>query len=292
MFGVGIRILPNSMVPAAVLRFPRRYPLSLLIVFIPLSLLLYSYCEPGRTQIIIDPVWNPRNVTSPANPEPTALLVTAFYPNLQSSISPELFNRLIERIHTPLYIFTTPEIKPLLYQSGTAAPVYINTSFASPLDVPPLAGAMESYESMSWRGREPGRKKKPEVYALRNSKAYFLESAIQSVTDASPAAKPSYVFWFDPLAVDELSSLFRWPHVSRLEETWSVGENETGTKKEDLLLWPVEAMPHSSLSLWQEGMGPIKVADNQAFSTSTYSFDHHLRNPLHFLLPPANAFVL
>ncbi|KZS86719.1 hypothetical protein SISNIDRAFT_420580 [Sistotremastrum niveocremeum HHB9708] len=263
------------MVPAALVRFPRRYPLSLLIVLIPLSLLVYSYWDPLRSQtssLFPSPSWNPaKPPSSPISAEHASLLlVTAYYPKLQTRLTPKLLNRVISRIKTPLYIFTTPEIEPLLNVDSEFS-VNINTSFASPLDIPPLEGVLESYEKMSSRGREAGRRKTPETYALRNSKAYFLQTAIQNSINASTTSStPSYAFWIDPISLDELPSLARWPDAIRLQNTWVEGEAQTGTDMADLMMWPVETLPHSSLSLWSEGMGPIKVADNQAFSTGSF----------------------
>ncbi|KZT31589.1 hypothetical protein SISSUDRAFT_1100896, partial [Sistotremastrum suecicum HHB10207 ss-3] len=84
------------------------------------------------------------------------------------------------------------------------------------------------------------------------------------------SSTPSYAFWIDPIALEELPLLARWPDAIRSQDTWVEGEAQTGTNMTDLMMWPVEMLPHSILSFWSEGMGSIKVADNQAFSTGSF----------------------
>jgi len=250
--------------PTAVVRFPRRYPLSLLVLLIPLSLTLYynfgylnaitryRLAAPPSTSKE-DPLTNAGNTNS-STPPNEVLLVTAFYPLDTSNHDSKSFANLLGKIRTEVYFFTTPAFEPTVRKSRGPLPITIDSTFPSPFDIPQLTNRRDSYKDMQRKDRE--RSKQPlEIYAARNAKPYFLAEALRR--SVASGKSPKYIFWVDAESFGGKHAYMEWPSVERLDAVWAEGRRDGGARLEDMFFIPVWEMPHPSMSLWTEAMGPI-----------------------------------
>jgi len=203
-------------------------------------------------------------------PPPTVLLVSAFFP-LPSSKHPISDYKLwlshfLHPITTPIYFFTTPESEPFIRSlRGPNLPLTINTTFASPFDVPPLKdglGTREKYQEM-WAWDREKEIRNPELYATWIAKPYLLEEGLRNSGGAY-----DYAFWNDAGSFRGDHSYEVWPDPLRVREVWEEGSKGSGMGKEDLLFFPMWGSPHESMKVWSEDVGPVN-GDN-AFSEGQY----------------------
>lgn len=269
------------------LRFPRRYPLSLLVLLIPSALLLYAYfgveqvsswtggkllpLQPSSSSLstIIKPgddASESLNGTPPSSSE--ILLVSSLFP-LSSSKHPATYDSssissFLGRINTDIYFFTSPSTENIVRSAHTSKSMTLDTRFASPLDIPPLAGHEKDYKRMRDKDRDRERarmEKSLEMYASENAKVFFLAEALRQIEDG----RYKYAFWVDVDAfIGSPEAFSSWPDLTRMEDIWKEGmkaQRESGVervKAEDLLFVPVHRLPDVSMQLWNENLGPIR----------------------------------
>jgi hypothetical protein len=173
----------------------------------------------------------------------------------------------LKQIKTPVYFFTTPDMEPTVRELRGDLPITINTTYVSPFDIAPLAGMREKYPEM-WGGDREKRIHSPELYAVWNAKPFFLDEGLRNAVAALPssAARYDYAFWTDAGAFRNTHAYSNWPDPARVDEVWEQGAKESGTRKEDLLFFPMWGTPHVSMQYWGEGMGPV---DNE-FSEGSF----------------------
>jgi len=99
----------------------------------------------------------------------------------------------------------------------------------------------------------------PELYAVWSAKPFFLDEGLRNAAAALPsfARQYDYAFWTDAGAFRETHAYSKWPDAARVDEVWALGAQKSGTRKEDLLFFPIWGTPHVSMQFWFEGMGPI-----------------------------------
>lgn len=182
------------------------------------------------------------------------LLVTALFPLVSPNYDSNSIKNLLRRIETEIYFFTTPEFEPTVRKYRGRLPITIDTAFNTPFDIPILENRRESYKDMQKKDRE--RSKHPlEVYAVRNAKPYLLAEGLRR--SEANGKSPKYVFWIDAEGFEGGHAYKSWPSVERLNAAWEEGRREGGARLEDMFFMPTWEMPHPSMSLWNEGMGPI-----------------------------------
>ena len=169
-------------------------------------------------------------------------------------------------ITTDIYFYTTPELASAVETArGTGLPITIDTSFASPFEVPPLRGRETVYKQMHDVDKEHAFHL-PELYAVWNAKPFFIENAIQTLQGMR---EYDYVFWNDADSFKEGHGYSAWPHTGRLEKVWEEGSSISGVGKQNLIFMPVINPPSKGDRFWTEDMGPIDVDFSEGVSTYT-----------------------
>lgn len=252
----------------AILRFPRRYPLSLLVLLIPLALLLYANfgqinAWAANKIVPLDPGIRPSTPTT-VSPDSNAtqvndiLLVSAFFPLSKSKHSMRQYSNWLSHflgaVTTDIYFYTTPDLEPTIREIRGLLPITIDTSFESVFDVEPLKGREEDYKKMHEWDREKDHHSH-ELYAIWNSKPYLLAEAVRTQNKVEKVYK--YAFWSDAGSFREKHAYSNWPGYERVEELWEEGRRESGMKADELIFFPIQHLPEVSMLLWKENLGPI-----------------------------------
>ena len=255
----------NLALSQAALRFPRRYPLSLLVILIPIALLLYYNFGVLST-------WSPMHIVplpengapevgkstpsiSPATNGTNILLVSSFYPLSKSKHSMSQYTAwltlFLARISTDIYFYTTPELESTIRKIRGQLPITIDTTFSSPFEIPPLQGKEDQYKKMHEWDRERNIHS-PDLYAVWAAKPYFLAQATRNTEN-----KYDYAFWVDAGSFREQHTYTKWPDPSRVNEIFTEGRKESGQREENLILFSIQRLPDVSMLLWKDNMGPI-----------------------------------
>jgi hypothetical protein len=227
----------------------------------------------------------PTTTTTTTTTGPRILLVSAFFPlpKAKHSISEYMKwqKRYLSCITTEIYFFTTPEVAPFVLNLRGSLPITINTTFSSPFSIPPLHGLQPRYKDMHNWDREK-RRHSPELYAVWNGKPYFLEEAVKN-TRLSEGKEWDYAFWTDAGSFRKEFRCGDWPDPARVQEVWEEGSRKSGKEKEELLFFPMTALPHRSMKDWKEDMGPVdydfsegrRPSPFSSISTDTHIFQAH-----------------
>jgi hypothetical protein len=129
-----------------------------------------------------------------------------------------------------------------------------------------LKGKEDVYKQMQKKDRQKSKSHTPELFALRNSKPFFLHTASQKTR--VHGLTYDYVFWNDIANFHEEHHYRKWPSPARIRDVWEEGSQITGTSSDELMFIPMWGLPHRTLVFWTEAMGPI---DND-FSQGMYVF--------------------
>lgn len=203
--------------------------------------------------------------------QPRILLVTALF-QLQGSkpIQDTWVEHFLGQITSDIYIFTTPTLEPHILQfQNSSKSIIVDTSYSTPFDIPPLKGKEDAYKQMRKKDRQKSTSHTLELFALRNSKPFFLHAALQKMMTANESVVYDYVFWSDIANFRGEHRYREWPAPSRIREVWEEGTLLTGTTHSDeLMFMPMWGLPHSTMVFWNEYMGPI---DND-FSQGIFLF--------------------
>ena len=167
-------------------------------------------------------------------------------------------SRFLSHVTTDLYFYTTPDMETMVRQLRGDLPMVLNTSFATPFDIPPLQGREEAYKKMHALDREKDYHN-PELYAIWAAKPYLLAEAVRTSADSTPSHVKGYeyVFWTDAGAFRAKHAYRDWPGLDRVEEVWSQGKKESGQNADELLFFPIQNLPHVSMLVWNDQLGPI-----------------------------------
>jgi hypothetical protein len=215
------------------------------------------YILPNRYAVSLD-----REYTSTQNLTPQSstriLLASAFFPLAKSKHSTNDYiswqARFLSCVTTEIYFFTTPDMEPLIRNLRGDLPITVNTTFSSPFAIPHLDGLEGRYQDMHEWDREKKRHS-PELYAVWNAKPYFLDEAVKN--SRMRGREYDFAFWNDAGSFRSESQCTAWPDPRRVDEVWEEGSKRGGRNKEDLLFFPITGVPHRSMRLWEERMGPV-----------------------------------
>lgn len=241
-------------IPPSVQRWMRRNPYALLPFVLALALFTYH-------QTLVNP-WAPSH-TRPTSPFVTAeenyqppknevLLVSAFYPSSQSKHSATEYRRwltaFLGHIATDVYLYVPPYLAPMAESLRPPEyKLYINISFATPFDVPPLLDVQRAgFEGQQKLDREQ-QHHGPQLYAVLASKAYFLSAA------AHATRRNGYrlAFWVDADSFRAAHAYKFWPDASRFDEALAT----TGST-EDSIFIPMDYAPPPWFIDWKASDGP------------------------------------
>ena len=190
------------------------------------------------------------------------LLVSAFFPLNHTRHSGKGYERLLrnflDTIQTPIYFFTPPEIAPLIRELRGSLPITINSSYASPFDVPPVQGLYDVYYKMH-RQNKDHKAKGPDLYALRTSKPWFLTEAVKNYESglAPDSRSVGYAFWVDIWSFRDGLKVRDWPNVERVKGVLKEGAEATRRSEDELVFFPMNDVPNLTMQWWKEDMGPF-----------------------------------
>ncbi|KIY42985.1 hypothetical protein FISHEDRAFT_27645, partial [Fistulina hepatica ATCC 64428] len=183
-------------------------------------------------------------------PLPRILLVTALYPLQKSKHSKEEYAEWLKmflgQVTTDIYFFVPPELEEVVREARPEhLHMTLNTTFASPFDIPPLRGKEEQYIALHEIDRER-KKHAPDLYAVWNAKPYFLD---EGLTNAGRDVY-DYAFWNDAGSFRGAHNYTLWPDPQRVRDVWQAHE--------DRILFPIYTFPSWwSAGSWTEDKGPL-----------------------------------
>ncbi|KAJ7696016.1 hypothetical protein B0H17DRAFT_1131191 [Mycena rosella] len=192
------------------------------------------------------------------NPPRKILLVTAFFPLSKSKHTMREYeswlSRFLQPITSEIYFYAPVEMESLIRKCRGDLPIIVDTTYSSPFDIPPLNASRDHYYKMHAQDRERARHS-PELYAVWNAKPYFLDEAVQTLSQAG--TEYDYAFWNDAGSFRSSHKYVGWPDLARVQEVWEEGSALSGENAEDLLFFPVTGVPHPSLRNWVQDHGPV-----------------------------------
>ncbi|KAF9234827.1 hypothetical protein BU15DRAFT_65379 [Melanogaster broomeanus] len=197
------------------------------------------------------------------SPNDTTLLVSAFFPLSHSKHHMVQYKvwltNFLEPIQAPIYMFTTPELAPTIQslRGSNPYPLTINTTFTSPLEIPPLNGLGEKYQEMWAWDRERDRHG-PDLYAVWNGKPYFLDDGLKNAIKEH-GREYEHAFWIDGGSFREPHEYVHWPNRERVREVFDTISSARApeNQQEELLLLPIWFPPDRNFREWSEDMGPV-----------------------------------
>uniref|UniRef100_A0A8H8CFD6 Uncharacterized protein n=1 Tax=Psilocybe cubensis TaxID=181762 RepID=A0A8H8CFD6_PSICU len=197
-------------------------------------------------------------IASPSTNTTKIIIVSAMFPLEKSKHSKHEYKAWLKNflapITTDIYMYTTPELAEMLQEFRGNLPIVVNTSYASPFEIPPLRGLQETYTRMNDVDKEKWHHS-PGLYAIWNSKPFLLHSAVQQLEQQGKSY--DYAFWSDAGSFRREHYYTNWPDPGRVQQVWEEGSRLTGTKKEELLFFPIFDLPNNSFKNWKVNMGPL-----------------------------------
>ncbi|KAF8959972.1 hypothetical protein BDZ97DRAFT_2060951 [Flammula alnicola] len=180
---------------------------------------LTSYTTPRRSS-----TRRPQSLSDSSSSPSRILIVSAFLPVPQANRPPEAYLAWLTPFLRPIlprHIFLHhPDLAPSIGSArGPGLPLVVDTSFASPFDIPPL-------------------KRREVVYGQMHK--LDEERAISS-----------------PELFRDEHGYTTWPDPARIQRVWEQGTNLTGTEKKDLIFFPVVNPLPKNMASWVEDSGPI-----------------------------------
>lgn len=217
----------------------------------------------------------PANVTEGGTKR--VLLVSALFPLAKSKHSPKDYERWLQRflgqVTTDVYFYaprsmeklvlqtvssghpllqnpSTPPVPPALSPRSSQSQFFkLNTAYETPFSTPPLQGLEEVYRGLLRKDRQKKRHS-PELYAVWNSKPFFLNHAVKEMQERGQVY--DYAFWVDAGSFREEHAFNEWPDPGRVDEVF-----EQSGKGEDAILFPIFDPPRSRFRKWKEDQGPV-----------------------------------
>jgi hypothetical protein len=189
--------------------------------------------------------------------KPQVLLVSAFYPLAKSKHThaeyTEWMTLYLSKVKTHIYFFAPPEIEGMVRKLRGNLPMTLNTTFATPFDIPPLQGMEGRYADMNKVDPENAYHS-PELYAVWSSKAYFLREGLLNMQSAGMIVE--YAFWNDAGTLRQQQDFADWPALERVDEIFTEGAEMSGMHKDELLFMPMWDVPKDDLRNWTPLEGP------------------------------------
>ena len=189
--------------------------------------------------------------------KPQVLLVSAFYPLAKSKHThaeyTEWMTLYLSKVKTHIYFFAPPEIEGMVRKLRGNLPMTLNTTFATPFDIPPLQGMEGRYADMNKVDPENAYHS-PELYAVWSSKAYFLREGLLNMQSAGMIVE--YAFWNDAGTLRQQQDFSDWPALERVDEIFTEGAELSGMHKDELLFMPMWDVPKEDLRNWTPLEGP------------------------------------
>jgi hypothetical protein len=224
--------------------------------------------------------------------DPQVLLVSAFYPLAKAkhtrSEYAQWMTLYLTKITTHIYFFAPPEMEDFnILNLRGPLPITLNTSFASPFDIPPLKGLEGRYNDMNEVDPERAYHS-PELYAVWSSKTYFLREALLNMQAAGMNVR--YVFWNDAGSFRQKQHFNRWPALERIEEIFSTGAEKSGVPKDELFFMPMWSVPMDPLRIWTPLEGPKEYENAISEGRSSTGIEFHFARLM--LIPIPRRFFL
>jgi len=189
--------------------------------------------------------------------KPKILLVSAFYPLAKSKHTHEEYAKWMElylsKVRTHIYFFAPPEMEGMVRELRGDLPMTLNTTFATPFDIPPLRGLEDRYAEMNKVDPENAYHS-PELYAVWSSKTYFLREALLNMQSAGMNVK--YAFWNDAGSFRDDQDFTYWPDLERVDQIFTRGANISNMHKDELFFMPMWDVPKEPLRKWTPLEGP------------------------------------
>jgi len=209
--------------------------------------------------------------------EPQILLVSAFYPLTKAKHTRKDYAKwmtsYLSKVETHIYFFAPPEMEKTVRKLRGNLPMTLNTTFATPFDIPPLKGLEGRYADMNKVDPENAYHSS-ELYAVWSSKTYFLREALLNMQSAGMIVQ--YVFWSDAGSFREKQDYTYWPGIERVDEIFTQGANISNTDKDELFFMPMWDYPKEPLRNWTPLEGPKEyesaVSEGQSFAVIKLSF--------------------
>ena len=189
--------------------------------------------------------------------KPQILLVSAFYPLSKAKHTRKEYakwmSKYLSKVKTHIYFFAPPEMEGTIRKLRRNLPMTLNTTFATPFDIPPLQGLQARYADMNKVDPENAYHS-PELYAVWSSKTYFLREALSNMQSAGMNIE--YVFWNDAGSFREKQDYSYWPGLERVDEIFTQGANLSSVDKDELFFMPMWDLPKDPLRDWTPLDGP------------------------------------
>ncbi|KAF9222340.1 hypothetical protein BS17DRAFT_708690 [Gyrodon lividus] len=233
-----------------------------LLVLIIISYVSYNAANPFSTTLS----WlNPTTQSTKyqLSPNDTILLVSAFFPLSHSKHSMGQYKawltNFLEPIRTPIYMYTTPELAPVIQslRGSNPYPLTINTTFSSPLEIPPLEGMGDKYREM-WEWDREHNRHGPDLYAVWNGKPYFLDEGLRNAI-REHGREYEHAFWIDGGSFREAHRYVHWPDRERVREVLDTFKSARApeSEQEEMLFLPIWFPPGGNFREWSEDKGPV-----------------------------------
>lgn len=233
---------------------PSRRRALALIAFLTLLALSYLTLD---LRLVADKLPNPIKPPLVPPDDSQILLVSAFFPLAKAKHTQKEYAEWMElyltKITTHVYFFAPPEMEDTILELRGHLPMTLNTSFASPFDIPPLKGLQGRYDDMNKVDPERAYHS-PELYAVWSSKTYFLREALLNMQSAG--MNIGYAFWNDAGSFRDQQDFNRWPAHERIEQIFTIGANLSDTSKDELFFMPMWGLPKDPLRNWTPLEGP------------------------------------
>lgn len=213
--------------------------------------------------------------------KPQVLLVSAFYPLAKSKHTHDEYaawmKLYLSKIKTHIYFFAPPEIEGMIRKLRGDLPMTLNTTFATPFDIPPLRGMEGRYVDMNKIDPENAYHS-PELYAVWSSKTYFLREALLNVQ--STGKNVEYAFWNDAGSFRDQQDFVHWPAPERVDEIFADGARLSSMHKDELFFMPMWDVPRDDLRNWTPLEGPKEyggsVSEGQPITTIKLRLTHRV----------------
>jgi hypothetical protein len=186
----------------------------------------------------------------------------------------------LSKVTTHIYFFAPPEIEGMVRKLRGNLPMTLNTTFATPFDIPPLQGMEGRYAEMNKIDPENAYHSS-ELYAVWSAKNYFLREALLNMQSAGMNVE--YVFWNDAGTFREKQDFTNWPALERVDEIFTEGATRSRMHKDELFFMPMWDIPHDDLKGWTPLEGPKEyggaVSEGQSVATIKFHLTHRAHPP-------------
>ena len=191
---------------------------------------------------------------------PQVLLVSAFFPLAKAKHTHEEYAKwmtlYLSKVTTHIYFFAPPEIEGMIRKLRGNLPMTLNTTFATPFDIPPLQGLQGRYADMNKVDPENAYHS-PELYAVWSSKTYFLREGLLNMQSTGMTVE--YAFWSDAGAMRDDQDYTNWPALERVDAIFTDGAKLSGMRKDELFFMPMWDVPKDDLRSWTPLEGPKEI---------------------------------